>query len=211
MSGSMLVIATGQNQSWAIDLIQKRAKLITTYARKIETLIAVKWQETRSDMIIIMNKFLKKYNADNPLYLTIKGIMDIIILWDIAHKVENCTQYDDIYQFNLFGVSLMMHSTIRYSRIFDACEVTYEYPDQSVHTCRLNDEQKLQMAKMLRVKQDLDELKSKDTFEWMLETLLTRNICFESKGVAEESISGSSISDNIVAESAPSVWWRFGR
>jgi|GEM_PF-2305079 len=120
-------------------------------------------------MIEIMRKFLLKYDPSQPLYGTITDIMNIIKLGDVAHKLEYCTQFDDSYILDLFGQEMDLYSTIKYSNTFRRCEMTFQYPDSSVHTCRLDDSEKLLLSQMLINKQGLTESTSTQTFESILE------------------------------------------
>lgn len=158
--------------------------LVITYARKIENLISIKWQETRLDMIITMKKFISNYDQGKPLSHTMIKIMNIIKLWEVAHKIEYCTQFDDKYVLNLFGQDMNLHSTIRYSAALNQCEVNFTYPDNSVHTCYLGDSEKDLLAQMLYQKQWLDEPQSNDRFESTLEWYLGQGICVESSPVS---------------------------
>jgi hypothetical protein len=133
------------------------------------------------NMLSTMQKFLTKYASDHPLYSTISRMMDIIKLGEVANKIEYCTQFDDHYMLDLFGMPMKIRSTIKYSSTLQKCEVTYQYPDTSVHTCRLDESGKSLLARMMRNKQGLGEPNYEQNFESVIEQYLSQNICFESK------------------------------
>jgi hypothetical protein len=115
-----------------------------------------------------MNKFLSKYPVDHPMYRTVNRIVEIIKLGEIAHKLEYCTQLDDTYVIDLFGMPLRINSTIKYNNQLKLCQITYQYPDQSVHTCNLNEEQKILLARAMKQKQGLTTF----ILEWSFESVV---------------------------------------
>jgi hypothetical protein len=69
----------------------------------------------------------------------------------------------------LFGMSLDIYSTIRYDNQLKKCQITYQYPDKSVHTCHLNEQQKVLLSQTMKQKQGLNEFDPNLVFESVVE------------------------------------------
>jgi hypothetical protein len=69
----------------------------------------------------------------------------------------------------LFGMPLTIHSTIKYDHQLQGCQMTYQYPDKSTHTCLLDDEQKILLSQAMKQKQGLQEFDPELTFESIME------------------------------------------
>lgn len=135
-----------------------------------------------------MNKFLAKYTPDHPVYATIQRMVDIIKLGEVAHKLEYCTQFDDTYVLELFGLPMRIHSTIKYAQAIKRCEMTFQYPDQSIHSCRFDEAQKQLISQMIKDKQWLNQDSvwlgqndSSNIFESVLDGYLRDTTCYESQ------------------------------
>jgi hypothetical protein len=121
------------------------------------------------NMIDTMNKFLLQYPIEHPMHHTVARIVEIITLGDVAHKLEYCTQSDGTYILDLFGVSINIRSVIRYDNQLQTCQITYQYPGQSVHTCRLNEKQKVLLSRAMKQKQGLTKFNPDWAFESVVE------------------------------------------
>lgn len=172
------------------------------YARKIESLIEVKWQDTRLTMLSTINKFLTNYDSSQPLYSILTRIVAIIKLGEVSHKLEYCTQFDDAYYLTLFGKEITIHSAIKYDSTSARCTITFAYPDGSVHSCALSDVDRDALAWALEAKQGLTS-STTTSFESMLSEMLTDKICYES--VAAQVITNTR-SWSIVWDTATTSW-----
>lgn len=209
--------------TWSAQSTWVESDIAIIYARKIEALITIKWQETRSNMLIVMNKFLAKYTPDHPVYATIQHMVDIIKLGEVANKLEYCTQFDDSYRLDLFGLQMKIYSTIKYSQTTKRCEMTFQYPDQSVHSCRFDEAQKQLVSKMIKDKQwlyhDIQWLwqseKSSQIFESVIDSYLRDTTCFESKkavvttATTVNNVSGWNVTWLVDSWSSVVSWWKF--
>ena len=141
-------------------------------------------------------------------------IVEIITLWDIAHKVEYCTQFDGEYILELFGMPLDIYSTIKYNNQLQKCQITYQYPDRSVHTCRLNEQQKTLLSRAMKQKQGLNKFVPDWAFESVVEWFLAQGICFESQKSttiidnAWSLLSWSTMSWSVSTGATVTSWWK---
>jgi len=168
------------SQTWSSinKLTINTEDMASNYARRIELLIAQKWESVRANMIIIMQKFLNNYTITHPLYTTIERMINIIKIGEFAHKIEYCTQYTDSYHLNIFGIDVTLRSTIKYNSVKQRCDVTFTYPDSSIQTCLLQEEHKLLLAQSLIDKQWL-YASEWSSFESVLDSLIKSKICIE--------------------------------
>lgn len=206
-----------QNQGWSWWIVQSWTSttgiindVAHEYARKVERLISIKWQETRANMITTMHKFMKKMPEVHPLYRTVQDIIDIIVLWEVAHKVEYCTQYDWEYHIELFGMDTSITSVIKYDPVIEKCMVSYKYQDGSIHTCSLNESQKVQTSRTLQIKQYLEQnTKWMQTFESLIEWYVKDGVCIESQSatVALPMIA----TWTTTTWSSTANWWKFNK
>jgi hypothetical protein len=86
----------------------------------------------------------------------------------VAHKLEYCTQFEGNYTLELFGMPLHIYSTIKYDNQLQKCQITYQYPDQSIHTCRLDEQQKILLSRAMKQKQGLNKFFP----DWALESVV---------------------------------------
>lgn len=218
MTWVMFSWLSSQTLSWAQQtwFIQEKtwaqSDMAIVYARKIENLITIKWQETRINMILTMNKFLKKFEKTHPLYSTVTRMVDIITLGDVAYKLGYCTQFEWWYVIDLFGAPMNIISTIKYDATNKKCVITYQYPDKSVHTCRLGDSQKELISKMMWDKQWLVESTSSNTFESVVEQYLKQGVCSETqKAVIIVSQQDATTTGMIMTGKVSTSRWKFGK
>jgi hypothetical protein len=128
-----------------------------------------------------MNQFMSQYAIDDIIHDTVKKIINITKLGEVAYHIERCINYDDYFLVNLFGKDIVIRSTVKYQTSSRVCHVMLEYGDGAIQTCTLTQEQRSALSQMLYQKQELKEHGRQVTLESLIDQYLKKDICLESQ------------------------------